>query len=130
MSTQTKRDALNGEDAKLQTRFEKMVAENRAINTRRNEIRVELSKLALIDLIGVPNAVKLLHREPRVSKHEWLNDARGTIIEVKRTRVIAEFNGQKFWFHLEAIIPAGGNQTVGIDDFLAGRVAFEGEVSA
>lgn len=75
-------------------------------------IHDQLQRLAVLKLVGVPNAVKLKHAYPSGDKAARLNDKLGTIEKVNRTRAIVEFPGEpRPWsWPIECLIPADAPQ--------------------
>ena len=59
---------------------------------RLQELDKLIDKENLRELVGVENAVKVRTRRLEGSEDSWVNEARGTIVKIKRTRATVRWN--------------------------------------
>ena len=75
---------------RIKTRHEKSLVDRKLID----ELCRQLHRLSLVDVTGKPGAVRLAYRLPRDHRYFHLNDKRGTVTGVKRTRCYVDFEGE------------------------------------
>jgi hypothetical protein len=112
-------------DGKLQARRSVLEAERDHIHVRmraRQEerekdeallqlIRDELHRLDLLALVGVPGGVQLACRYPPGSDAARLNDRKGTLEAVRRTKATVDFgDGMRGNIPLKSLLPADRQQ--------------------
>jgi hypothetical protein len=110
-------EALTAEADKLTKTIDRREGQNRKDRSRLNKIQFEQRRLAIVALIGVPDAVKTSRREAPGDPSYHLNDARGTVLEVKRTIALVKFNVQDKYngrcrIRFFDLLPAADQQSV------------------
>lgn len=91
------RSELEAENKKLDARCKKLREERDKISERQSKIRDELHHLSILELVGKPNGVKPRYRYSTDERQAVLNDATGTVLEVRRTRALVDFGAAGKW---------------------------------
>lgn len=111
IATASQRDRLLAEMDRIKARCKKRVADNQRDSKRIYAIESELNKLKIVELVGVANAVQLGVRYPANHRCSRLNNLKGTVNQVRRTKASVTFeNGERWSWHLENLQPAGEQQ--------------------
>lgn len=87
---------LETELAAIKARIQKRYKQNCDDQERSSEIQEKLRRLRLAELIGIENGVMTRHRVCS-GQCMKLNDARGTLIKVNRTRCVVHFGKHGEW---------------------------------
>jgi hypothetical protein len=88
---QKQRERLLLEQEQLRRKWDRLRKENEKDQKRMDTIPTELRRLEFVELIGKPGAVKLRYREQSGDRCFHLNDLRGTVLQVRRTRALVDF---------------------------------------
>ncbi|MCY2990914.1 MAG: hypothetical protein NTY19_24020 [Planctomycetota bacterium] len=112
------RNKLTTERERIRRRAKVRQKQMRTDEERLSRIADELQRLDLLELVGKTNAVKVRYRQPFGTKCYHLNDLRGTLLAVRRTRGTVDFGpagarpGRSgIWqYPLEELAPAGEEQ--------------------
>lgn len=112
----TDRERLTAEQAEIRERIkcreQEVERHNKPDRARLDEIADRLDTLAVMDLIGKPNAVQTRYRCVGHNM-EQLNDATGTIEKVGRKWLIVNFTpGGRWKFRAKDLLPADKQQSV------------------
>jgi hypothetical protein len=104
-------DALRQEQSRLAARVaarrKKYEAARDKDDRRGRQIRHQIHRLQLLRLVGVEAGVRTTCTWPEGTKEAALfNKAKGTLLEVRRTRTTVLFDGQRWNFLLRDIQPA------------------------
>jgi hypothetical protein len=120
-TTLAKIEKLGAEEKNLMKQKQRMTKQARKMNERYRaiekrihaihcQVRVEQRRIQLEPLLNVPDAVQLAFRLPAAQKHAWLNDAKGTLIQLRLTRADVKFNGKEFSVPICDLQTAGETQ--------------------
>jgi hypothetical protein len=101
---------LAAEEERIRLRMKKRNEEQRKDQHRLGEIGHQRRRLRLAELLNVPDGVQPRVRLPAGTKGAELNDLRGTLRSVRRTRVSVDFAGALWNFPLADIQAAGEPQ--------------------
>lgn len=106
-----RRAQLTAELASLKKRRERQHREREKDEKRWNEIDAELHRLSLLEILGREQGVKVRYRFPAGDRCAKLNDARGTLVAVRRTRASVDFGEHGKWnWLLSDLLPVNGEQ--------------------
>ena len=93
---------------KLQNRIKSRLKKNRDDEDEIFKLKAKQHKAKIAELVGKPNAVR---RRFRAEFNPELNDALGTVLEVRRTQCTVEFGDLGPWtVPIKNVIPAGDKQ--------------------
>jgi hypothetical protein len=109
---QARRAALEAERAKIGQRSRARQEEREKDLDRERQIHNELHRLDLLALVGVPGGVQVDCRYPPGTDAGKLNDVKGTLEAVRRTRATVDFGGTRYSIPLDMLLPAGRQQGV------------------
>lgn len=101
---------LEAESNQLEKRIQKRRKQNTVDGERRHTIHRQISRLKIAKLVNAPDAVKFNYRVPFGCRGYELNDALGTVVEVRRSRATVLFLGKRWNIPLDDLIPADGQQ--------------------
>lgn len=87
-------------------RIKKRCAANAVDEKEIWRLRDELHRLAIIALVGVTDGVRIQYRRQVVDKSYHLNDMRGTLLKVGRTRAVVRFGAEEWTFPIGGLLPA------------------------
>jgi hypothetical protein len=79
---------------------------------RAEQIRQERHRLVLFGVVGVAGAVQVRFRSPACWAESKLNDLKGTVLEVRRSRATVDFAGERWDYALKDLILAGEDQGI------------------
>jgi hypothetical protein len=117
--------SANGNEARLRQRLEAVTAERQKnleqcrrlrkrladLHAQDDKLRQEEHRLKLALLLGVPGGVQIDCRWPEGCREARLNDRRGTLTKVGRTRGVVDFGDAGLWnWKLAHLIRAGEPQ--------------------
>jgi hypothetical protein len=105
-----KGEQLRGEQDRLIKRTRSLRAQLQKIDERQSQIRRELHRLDIEALVNVEGGVQLGCRYPRAHQLAGLNDVKGTVLEVRRTRATVAFGAEKWDMLLDSLKTATAQQ--------------------
>jgi hypothetical protein len=101
---------LEEEKKKLRREAEKLNEQYEKVSQRLERIQAERHRLRLLDLVGVPDGVQRRFRTPPGSKTARLNDQKGTLLKVRKTRGVVDWSGEEWDHPLDQLLPADQQQ--------------------
>ena len=101
----TNLDKLKAELDRLHKRAQKRRAEQEADQKRERVIKTAIDRNKVAELLNVPDGVTVRYRQSS-GRAAGLNDATGTVLEVRRTRCTVLFGDTKWSFPMENLLPA------------------------
>jgi hypothetical protein len=90
-------EKLKAEKAKLEAAYKRREKLQREARNRCCRIEDELRRLDLLSLVGKPDAVQLAYRECPGGQCYHLNDRKGTLTAVRRSRCTVDFGEAGKW---------------------------------
>lgn len=124
----TKLEQLEAEQSAIRARQKRRKAAEECDWKRLREIERLIHRERIAALVGIQGAVKVACRKRQGHPEAFLNDARGTVLEVRRTLAQVQwdtpcprdgYNGQWQW-HIDALMPAEQCQGCTLDALIAG----------
>jgi hypothetical protein len=106
--------ALQAERDRSWKRKKKLQEQIRQCEKREAEIMREIHRQRLLLLVGVPDGVRPHFRLNPGQRGYELNDAKGTLVVVRRTRTTVLFNGESWDFPTWELLPADQQQGMSI----------------
>ena len=104
---QQERARLDAEKTAIDRRREKRHQDAERDTKRRQQINEALLRLDCLALLNVAGGVVVRHREPAGTRWAVLNDATGTMKEVRRTRGLVDFGTHgDVLISLDGLLPA------------------------
>ena len=120
-STEQQIAKLKAELEKIHERRKQRSQKERADSERGFAIDRELHRLRLNALVGLEAGVMLRFRHPATDRCANLNDARGTLLDVRRTRATVDFGAHGRWnMKADSLIPSSESTLQGMLVVLGG----------
>ena len=98
------------EEKRLRLLLDTLRKEAAKVQERVDQIRAERHRLQLLALVNVPGGVQARFRLPAGARGAELNDQKGTLLQIRRSRATVVFSGEKWRIPLNDVLPVGETQ--------------------